>query len=66
MYRNPDPTDKNFNCLLAAMTKVQSVDSKASFLFVGDANARHKEWLALSTTNLHGRTERNFASSSGC
>ena len=43
IYRNPDLSDKIFYCLLAATTKVQSVDRKASFMFVGDVNAHHEE-----------------------
>ena len=44
---------------------MQCVDSKASFLFVGDVNAYGKEWLGYSKTNLLGRAARDFASSSG-
>ena len=42
VHRNPDLSDKNFHCLLPAMAKVQPVDRKASFSFVGDVNAHHK------------------------
>ena len=42
-------------CLLPAIAKVQSVERKASFLFVGEMNAHHEKWLGSSTTNLHGR-----------
>ena len=48
------------------MAKVLFVDRKASFLLVDDVNAQLKEWLGVSTTNLHGRAARYFASSSGC
>ena len=35
---------------------VQSIDSKAVFVFVGDANAHHLEWLeSVSPTDEHGR-----------
>ena len=54
-----------FYCLLTIIAKVQSVDRKASFLFVGDVNAHHEEWLGSSMMN-HGRAARHFASSSGC
>ena len=37
------------------MAKVQSMDRKASFLFVIDLNAYHGKWLGSSTTNLHGK-----------
>ena len=39
-----------FDCLLTAMAKVQSVNRKASFLFVGDINAHHEEWFGSSAT----------------
>ena len=31
------------------------------FLFVGNVNDNHKEWLVLSTMNLHGRASGGFA-----
>ena len=40
------------DCLLTAMNKVQSVDTKTSFLFVGDVNAHHEEWLGSSTMTV--------------
>ena len=55
-----------FHCLLTARAKVQSVDRKASFLLLGDVNPLHDKWLGPSTKNLHGRTARDFASSSAC
>ena len=51
-YRNPDLWDKIFACLLTAMAEVQSLDRKASFLFVGDVNAHHEEWLGSSTKTV--------------
>ena len=39
---------------------------KASFLFIGNVNAHHEEWLGSSMTNLQSRAECDFASSSGC
>ena len=42
MYRNPDLSNKIFDCLLTARGNVQSVDRMASFLFVGDVNAHHE------------------------
>ena len=41
LYRNSDLSDKIFDCLLTAMTKVQFMDRKVSFLFIGDVN--HEE-----------------------
>ena len=41
------------------------MDRKASFLFVGDVNAHHEEWLGSSMTNGHGRVAHYFTSS-GC
>ena len=38
-------------CINAA---VQAEDVRASFLFVGDLNGHHQEWLGSATTNRHG------------
>ena len=54
LYRNPDLDDRIFNCSLASMAAVQAEDVRASFLFVGDLNDHHQEWLASTTTNRHG------------
>ena len=54
VYRNPELSDK-----------VQSVERKATFLCVGNANAHHEEWLGSCATNLHSRAARDFASLSG-
>ena len=62
LYRNPDL----FDCLLASMAAVQSVDVRASFLFVGDLNGYHQEWLGSTTTNRHGVAAFDFATVSGC
>ena len=50
--------------MLTAMGKVQSVDRKTYFLCVGDVNSHHEKRFGFSTTNLHGRTARDLASSS--
>ena len=34
------------------------MNRKASFLFIGDVNTHHGEWLGSSKTNLYGRTAR--------
>ena len=54
LYRNPDLDDRIFDCLLASMDALQAVDVSASFLFVGDLNGHHQEWLGSTTTNRHG------------
>ena len=33
---------------------MQTVDIRTSFLFVGDFNGHHTEWLGSTTTNRHG------------
>ena len=65
VYRNLDLSDTIFDSMLTAMAKVQPVDGKASFLLLGDVYAQHEEWLGYSTTNLHGRAARDFASALG-
>ena len=49
LYRNPDLDDRIFDCLLASMATVQAEDVRASFLFVGDLNGHHQEWLSSTT-----------------
>ena len=45
VYRSRDLSDKCFDCFLIASAKVQSVDGKASFLFVGDVNTHYEKCL---------------------
>ena len=67
IYRNPDLDDSIFDCLLITMAKVQGDDRKAAFVFVGDFNAHHKEWLnSVSATDCHGLRAYDFACESGC
>ena len=66
LYRNPDLDDRIFDCLLASMAAVQAEDVRASFLFVGDFNGHHQEWLGSTTTNSHGVAAFDFATVSGC
>ena len=42
VYRNPDPDDATFDCLLVNMAVIQENDRKASFVFIGDFNAHHR------------------------
>ena len=52
---------------LDSMARVQSVDDKAIFAFVGDANAHHSEWLeSVSPTGRHGHDALDFCNLSGC
>ena len=48
------------------MTAVQTDHIRASFLFVGDLNGHHQEWLGSTTTNRHGLAAFDFATVSGC
>ena len=66
LYRNPDLDDRIFYCLLASMAAVQAEDVRASFLFVGDLNGHHQEWLGSTTTNRHGVAAFDFATLSSC
>ena len=66
LYRNPDIDDRIFDCLLASMAAVQAEDVRASFLFGGDLNGHHQEWLGSMTTNRHGLAAFDFAIVSGC
>ena len=60
-YRNPGHDGSLYDCLLDSMARVQSVDDKAVFVFVGGANADHSEWLeSVSPTDRHGRDALDF------
>ena len=48
------------------MAAVQAEDLRASFLFVGDLNGHHQEWLGSTITNRYGVAAFNFATVSGC
>ena len=65
-YRNPDLDYQIFDCLLASMVAVQAEDVCASFLFVGDLNGHHQEWLGSMTTFRHGVAAFDLATVSGC
>ena len=64
LYCNPDLDDRIFDCLLPSMAAVQAED--ASFLFVGDLNGHHREWMGSATTNRNGVAAFDFATVSGC
>ena len=63
---NPDLDGWIFDCLLASTAAVYTEDIRASFLFVGDLNRYHQEWLGSTTTNRHGVVAFDFATVSGC
>ena len=65
LYRNPDLVDQIFDCLLASIAAVQAEDVHASFLFMGDLNGHHQEWLGSTTTNRHGVAAFDFTTVSG-
>ena len=66
LYRNHDLDDRIFYCLLASMAAVQAEDVRAYFMFVGDLNGHHQEWLGSMTTNRHRVAAFYFATVSGC
>ena len=66
LYSNPDLDDQIFYCSPASMAAVQTEDIHASFLFVGDLNGHHQEWLGSITTNRHGVAAFDVATVSGC
>ena len=66
LNRNPDLDDRIFECLLASIAAVQAEDIRDSFLFVGDLNSQHQEWLGSTTTNRHGVAAFDFATVSSC
>ena len=67
VYRNPDADYGIFYCLLVSMAAIQENDGKASFVFIGDFDAHHKEWLnSITQTDCHGLRASDFSSESGC
>ena len=66
LYCNPVLDDWIFYCLLASTAAMQTEDIRASFLFVGDLNGNHQEWLGSTRTNCHGVAAFDFATVSGC
>ena len=54
-----------FDSLLTSMAAVQDEDMRTSFLFVGDSNSQHQEWLGSTTTNRHCVAAFDFATVSG-
>ena len=66
LYHNPDLDARTFDCLLTSMAAVLAEDVRASFLFVGNLNAHHQEWLSSTATNRHGVAAFDFATVSGC
>ena len=48
------------------MAAVQAQDVPASFLFVGEFNRHHQEWLGSPTINCHGVAAFDFATVSSC
>ena len=65
LYRNPDPDNLIFYSLQASMASVHAEDDRASFLFVGDLNGHHQEWLGSTKANRHGVAAFDFATVSG-
>ena len=66
LHQNPDVGVGIFDCLLASMAAVQAEDVHASFMFVGDLNGDHQEWLGSTTMNRRGVAAFDFATVSGC
>ena len=66
LYSNLHLDDQIFDCLLTSMAAVQADDVRASFLFLGDLNGHHQEWLGSATTIRHGVAAFDFATVSGC
>ena len=67
IYCNPEHVNELYDCLLDSMAQKQSVDDKAVFIFVGDANTHHSEWLELvSPTDHHGYDVLDFCNLWGC
>ena len=54
------------NIYVFSLHRSPDLDDRASFLFVGDLNGHHQEWLGSTTMNRHGVAAFDFATVSGC
>ena len=67
VYQNLHADDGIFDCVVVSMAAIQENDRKASFVFIGDFNAHHKEWLnSISQNDCHGLKALDFSAESGC
>lgn len=54
-------------CLLVSIAVVQEENRKVVFIFTGDANTQHSEWLqSISPTDRHGIHALDFCNLSEC
>ena len=61
-YHNQGHDGSLYDCLLHSVARVQSVDDKAHFVFVGDPNAHHSAWLeSVYPTDHQGRDALDFS-----
>ena len=52
---------------MIVVATIQENDVRASFVFTGDFNVHHREWLnSVSPTDGHGLRALDFSSESGC
>ena len=66
LYCNPDLMIKYLIVYLQQWQPCRQPGWNASFLFVGDLNGHHQEWLGSTTTNRHGVAALNFATVLDC
>ena len=59
-------TTRIFDWSLTSMATMRAEDVRSIFLFVGDMNSHHQEWLGSATMNRHGVASFDFATVSGC
>ena len=57
---------KNGNACAIMKELLSNLFKFPSFLFVGDLNGHHQEWLGSMTTNNHGVVAFDFSTVSGC
>ena len=67
LYRNPNSDDSIYECLLNSYIKIQEEDRKSCFIFIGDLNGHHTDWLdSVTATDGHGIAALDFANIVGC
>ena len=66
VYRSPSTDDRIFNCLMDSMAAIQLADPRSVFVFAGDFNVHHVEWLGSAYTSAYGRSAFDFSNQTGC
>ena len=65
LNRSPSSKDSIYDCLMTSMSHNQELDPKSFFIFVGELNAHHQDWLNSNMTDKQTRFYQTIGVSSG-